>query len=257
MVVAANRDEFLVRPTAPLAFLNPEKTILAGLDLQGGGTWLGITAGQKFAAITNYRNPADTNPEAPSRGRILLDYLTGERRAGEFLQILSTSDVRYNGFNLILGDAEDLFYYSNNGGVSARKLGPGYYGLSNHLLDSPWPKILRGKELLRPHMVETGKIDPMQLMAILEDNHHPPDHSLPDTGVGLDWERLLSPIFIDSPHYGTRSSAVITVSETGAISFSEKTLLRSGSEIGSQLVHLTLNGVLSPVTAGVSPQAAE
>ena len=239
LVVAANRDEFLVRPTAPLAFLNPARTLLAGRDLQGGGTWLGITAGRKFAAITNYRDPAANRPEAPTRGRILMDYLTGHTGAGEFLQILAESAARYNGFNLILGDGEELFYYSNREGA-AQKLHPGFYGLSNHLLDSPWPKVVRGKELLRPHMVETAKIDPMQLLTILEDDHRPPDQRLPDTGVGLEWERLLSSIFIDSPAYGTRSSAVITVTEAGEISFTEKTLHRSDSKINPQFINLTM-----------------
>ena len=241
LVVAANRDEFLARPTAPLAFLNPSGTLLAGLDLQGGGTWLGITAGQKFAAITNYRDPAANRPEAPTRGRILMDYLTGDAGADKYLQVLAASDACYNGFNLILGDAEELFYYSNKDGA-LQKLAPGFYGLSNHLLDSPWPKILRGKELLRPYMVETAQIDPLQLLTILEDSHRPPDHRLPDTGVGLDWERLLSPIFIDSPAYGTRSSAVITVTEAGAVSFTEKTLHRTEGQISPQFVHLTMNG---------------
>ena len=241
LVVAANRDEFLARPTAPLSFLNPTGTLLAGLDLQGGGTWLGITAGQKFAAITNYRDPAANRLEAPTRGRILIDYLTGDCSAGDFLQLLAASDARYNGFNLVLGDAEELFYYSNKNGA-AQKLGPGFYGLSNHLLDSPWPKVVRGKALLRPFMVEIAQIDPLQLLAVLEDSHRPPDDGLPETGVGLDWERLLSPIFIDSRDYGTRSSAVITVTEAGAISFTEKTLHRTEGRINPQFVHLTMNG---------------
>jgi len=241
LVVAANRDEFLARPTAPLAFLNPAGTLLAGLDLQGGGTWLGITAGQKFAAITNYRDPSANLPEAPTRGRILMDYLTGDRSAGDFLQLLAMSDARYNGFNLILGDADELFYYSNKNGAT-QKLAPGFYGLSNHLLDSPWPKVVRGKELLRPYMVEMARIDPLRLLTILEDSYRPSDSKLPETGVGLEWERLLSPIFIDSPAYGTRSSAVITVTEAGAISFTEKTLDRTEGRINPQYVHLTMNG---------------
>ncbi len=241
LVVAANRDEFLVRPTAPLAFLDPAKTIMGGLDLQAGGTWLGITARKKFAAITNYRDPATNRPEAPSRGRILMNYLTGDTGAGEYLKTLATSGARYNGFNLILGDAVELFYYSNKNGKPPRKLGPGFYGLSNRLLDSPWPKVAKGKDLLRPHMVETAQVDPLQLLSILEDRDRPPDDSLPDTGVGIEWERLLSPIFIDSPSYGTRSSAVITVSEEGIISFTERTH-RFGGKIKSQYIHLTMNG---------------
>lgn len=242
LVVAANRDEFLSRPTAPLEFLDKEKTILAGRDLQGGGTWLGITAQLKFAAITNYREPAANRADAPSRGEILMEYLTGELDAGHYIQSLAERGDRYNGFNLILGDREDLYYYSNRS-VGPQLLAPGFYGLSNHLLDVPWPKVIRGKELLRPYMVETNRIDPLQLFGSLEDSHRPPDDQLPDTEVGLDWERLLSTIFIDGADYGTRSSAVITIRDEGGIEFVEKTMQRSSSKVvASKLARHFMNG---------------
>ena len=236
LVVAANRDEFLSRPTAPLDFLDKEKTILAGRDLQGGGTWLGITARGKFVAITNYREPTVNRADAPSRGEILMNYLTSELDAGQYLRSLVASGDRYNGFNLIIGDSEELYYYSNKS-AAPQLLAPGFYGLSNHLLDVPWPKVVRGKELLRPHMVETTRIDAVQLFAALKDKHHPPDEQLPDTKVGLGWERLLSTIFIDGADYGTRSSAVITVTNEGCINFSEKTMQRSSSK--GLTAHLT------------------
>lgn len=242
-MVAANRDEFLARQTARLAFLDRDRTLLAGRDLQGGGTWLGITAGLRFAAITNYREPAATRADAPTRGGILLNYLTGAMPAGQYLQDLTATAARYNGFNLILGDARDLYYYSSKIN-SPQLLSPGFYGLSNHLLDTPWPKVVRGKELLRPQMVDTDHIDPIPLFERLADNQRPPDHQLPDTGVGQEWERLLGTIFIDGATYGTRSSAVITVTEAGAIEFTEKTLHRSGGgHMRAELVRLTLNKV--------------
>jgi uncharacterized protein with NRDE domain len=241
LVVAANRDEFLARPTAALDFLDKEKTILAGRDLQGGGTWLGITAQLKFAAITNYREPARNRTDAPSRGEILQNYLTGDLDAGEYLHLLSANGSRYNGFNLILGDSEGLYYYSNRT-VGPQELAPGFYGLCNHLLDVPWPKVVRGKELLRPYMLKTSRINPLQLLAQLEDTHRPPDEQLPDTKVGLEWERLLSTIFIDGADYGTRSSAVITVTDEGCIEFVEKTITRSSSKGPAfQLVRKSLN----------------
>jgi uncharacterized protein with NRDE domain len=237
LVIAANRDEFLSRPTAPLAFLDKKRTILAGIDLQGGGTWLGITAQLKFAAITNYREPAGNRADAPSRGEILMNYLTGTMTASQYIRILAANGKQYNGFNLILGDEKELYYYSNRSG-DPQLLGPGFYGLSNRLLDDPWPKVVRGKELLRSNMVETDHIDPLQLMSSLEDGYRPPDDQLPDTGVGLDWERLLSTIFIDGPNYGTRSSAVITVTDKGNIEFLEKTIKRSSANgITSHLTH--------------------
>ncbi len=229
LVVAANRDEFLSRPTAPLDFLDKGKTILAGRDLQGGGTWLGITAQLKFAAITNYREPAANRADAPSRGRILMDYLIGDLNAGRYIQTLAESGDRYNGFNLILGDREELYYYSNRS-VGPKLLAPGFYGLSNHLLDVPWPKVVRGKDLLFPHMVEADRIDHGQIFGLLEDMKRPPDEQLPDTKVGLEWERLLSTIFIDGVDYGTRSSAVISVTDNGSVEFVEKTLQRSSSK---------------------------
>ncbi len=237
LVVAANRDEFLRRPTAPLDFIDQEKTILAGRDLQGGGTWLGITAQLKFAAITNYREPAAMRADAPSRGGILMDYLTGDLGAGQYMHALAADGDRYNGFNLILGDEKNLYYYSNRA-AGPQLLAPGFYGLSNHLLDIPWPKVVRGKELLRPKMVETSRIDPLQLLAVLEDDLSPPDEQLPDTQVGLAWERLLSTIFIDGTDYGTRSSAVITVTDEGDVEFLEKTFQRPSSRgISCQYTH--------------------
>jgi uncharacterized protein with NRDE domain len=226
LVVAANRDEFLARPTAPLDFIDEEKNILAGRDLQGGGTWLGITAQLRFAAITNYREPAANQADAPSRGRILTDYLTGDLDAGNYMQSLTEKGDSYNGFNLILGDREELYYYSNRS-AGPRLLAPGFYGLSNNLLDVPWPKVVRGKELLRPYMVDTDRVDTLQIFDLLEDNYRPPDEHLPDTQVGIIWERLLSTICIDGVDYGTRSAAVITVTDKAAIEFVEKT--RQGS----------------------------
>jgi uncharacterized protein with NRDE domain len=240
LVVAANRDEFLSRPTAPLGFLNKEKTILGGLDLQGGGTWLGITSKLKFAALTNYRESASTKPDAPSRGEILNKYLAGSTSARQYMDSLVEHGDRYNGFNLILGDSRELYYYSNRL-VTPTLLGPGFYGLSNHLLDTPWPKVVRGKSLLRPHMVETGEIDVQRILALLGDTLRPPDEQLPETGVGLEWERLLSSIFIDSSGYGTRSSAVITVSDEGYIDFVEKSLRRDPlGQNNSETVRISL-----------------
>lgn len=241
LVVAANRDEFLSRPTSALDFLDEEKTILAGRDLQGGGTWLGITDQLKFAAITNYRETVATRADAPSRGEILLNYLAGDVDAGQYLSSLSADAGRYNGFNLILGDKENLYYYSNRS-FGPQQLAPGFYGLSNNLLDVPWPKVARGKKLLRPHMVEKNKIDSLPIFKQLEDQNRPPDNQLPDTGVGLDWEQLLSTIHIDGADYGTRSSAVITVTNEGRIEFTEKTFKRSSTkDITSQVTHYCMN----------------
>lgn len=242
LVVAANRDEFLSRPTAPLNFIDREKTILAGQDRKGGGTWLGISAKLQFAAITNYREPTVNLLNAPSRGEILLKYLAGNAGAETFSYQLAKSANQYNGFNLILGDSKELYYYSNRA-AEPRSLAPGFYGLCNHLLDTPWPKLIRGNKLLYPHMVDTDKVEPERLFELLEDNWTPPDSELPNTGVALEWERILGSIFIDSPSYGTRSSAVIAVTNEGEVEFTEKTFHRSDSEnITSELIRYSLSG---------------
>ena len=225
-MLAANRDEFLVRPTEPLAFLDNSKTILAGRDVQGGGTWLGITSGLKFGALTNYRSVADNYLDAPSRGEILMDFFNGKHRACDYIQSLAERGARYNGFNVIMGDGEDFYYFSNRG-PEPRVLEPGFYGLCNHLLDTPWPKVKRGKKLLRSAMVESGRIDHHHLFSLLEDSWSPPQKQLPDTGIGLEWEQLLSSMFIDGEIYGTRSSAVITIDADNRVEFTEKSYYRS------------------------------
>lgn len=220
LALAANRDEFLARPTAPLGILDEKRYILGGRDLQGGGTWLGVSGSGRLAALTNYRDPAAMRANAPSRGAIVLDFLAAPCSAEEYLDDLVGRAEAYNGFNLIVGDGRGLHYYSNRG-AQARRLAPGYYGLSNHLLDTPWPKVSRGKALLKPHLV--AGLDVAGVFAALEDRARPEDAQLPETGVGLDWERLLSSIFIAGETYGTRSSALLTISDRGRIDFWEKT----------------------------------
>ncbi len=222
MVVAANRDEFLQRPTAPLDFIDQNKCILAGLDLQGGGTWLGINRDGKIAALTNYREGGRQLENAPSRGEILRSYLDSKISVVDFLDELSGKASLFNGFNLILGEGDDLFYYTNRKNNYTR-LEPGFYGLSNHFLDTPWPKVVRGKELLKAVMVDTDLVETEKIFDQLRDRHRPQDGLLPDTGIGQEWERLLGTIFIDSPGYGTRSSAVITVGDDGKTTFTELT----------------------------------
>ncbi len=244
LVVAANRDEFLQRPTAPLDFIDQEKSILAGLDLQGGGTWLGVNRVGKIAALTNYREGGRQLENAPSRGEILRSYLDSKISAVDFLDELSGKASLFNGFNLILGESDDLFYYTNRKNSYAR-LEPGFYGLSNHLLDTPWPKVVRGKELLKAVMVDTDLVETEKIFARLRDRHRPQDGLLPDTGIGQEWERLLSTIFIDSPGYGTRSSAVITVGDDGQAAFAETTH-HHGEDRGTEVVRFFLKFVSNP-----------
>jgi uncharacterized protein with NRDE domain len=228
IILAANRDEFLARPAEPLGVIdgcnNPG--ILAGKDLQAGGTWLGLSAGHRFGALTNYRDPSISKTNAPSRGNIILDFLEGKSKPEDFLALLSLQGHKYGGFNLIIGDRDELYYYSNRDGEIV-ELQTGFYGLSNGLLDQPWPKVERGKKLLRPYMVGVQEIDQQAIFSCLRDSWQPDDHLLPSTGVSIVWERLLGPVFIDGVDYGTRSSAIITISRSGMATFTEKTYHRS------------------------------
>ena len=222
LLVAANRDEFYARPTAPMAFWEEAPDLLAGRDLAAGGTWLGITRQGRFAAITNYRDPCNVRPDAPSRGALVSGYLQGQEPARDYLNRLIPKARDYNGFNLLLGDAEGLCYYSNQDGAP-RILSPGLYGLSNHLLDTPWPKVERGRRQLGALLERQADPSPADLLQLLADRTPVPDEALPRTGVSLAWERTLSPMFIASPNYGTRSSTVLQLAAGGAVYVAEKT----------------------------------
>ena len=242
LVLAANRDEFYGRPTAPARFWDEAPDLLAGRDLKGGGTWLGVSRGGRFAAITNYREPGFHEKDAPSRGALVADFLLGQDEPGAYLEVLAPTADRYNGFNLLVGDmgahstaahptaahpTAGLGYFSNRDGA-VRTLEPGVYGLSNHLLDTPWPKVERGKAWLERHLRETD-VDAEALLDALNDPAQAPDDALPDTGIGLAWERVLSPLFIRSPDYGTRASSVLLIDYDGQVAFAERTF-KAGAE---------------------------
>ena len=220
LIVAANRDEFYERPSSPVEFWEDTPQVLAGRDLKEGGTWLGINREGKFAAITNYRDPAAFKPGAPSRGKLVKKFLQSSSGAAAYIKNISGQAGLYNGFNLICADGTDLFVYSNRGDM--QKLTAGIYGLSNRLLDSPWPKVVRGKKALSAAMMEKGAALEASLFALLADRRTAPDNKLPSTGIGLEWERLLSAIFIESPGYGTRSSTVLLIGKNRWVKFVEK-----------------------------------
>lgn len=222
LILAANRDEFLDRPTLPLGYNFCGETILAGKDLRGGGTWLGLAADGRLAAITNYRNPGRLLTSAPSRGGIILDYLRSGLTAADFLKGFEVRAGEYNGFNLLLADNQTLMHYSNISGAGTI-LKPGIHALSNHLLNTPWPKVVRGRDLLRQVLIDNDGPEREAIFELLADEERPKDGLLPDTGVGVEWERLLSPICIHSPGYGTRSSSLVTIAGDGRVAFDERT----------------------------------
>jgi len=220
LILAANRDEFYERPSSPADFWEDAPQILAGKDLKEGGTWLGITREGKFAAITNYRNPAAFKINAQSRGKLVSCYISRNQNANNYLEKISQQTDKYNGFNLILGDRNNLFAFSNRG--EKQKLNAGIYGLSNHLLDTPWPKVRKAKKELKRALNEKGAALEDTLFALLSDRRVAPDDKLPATGVGREWERLLSPIFIKSANYGTRSSTILLIGKNKRVKFVEK-----------------------------------
>jgi len=222
LILAANRDEFFARPTEPLAFWPDEPEILAGRDLQAGGTWFGLTPDGRFAAVTNYRDPQNNSATALSRGRIPIDFLKCGLSPEEFCSVRMNDWHLYNGFNLLAGDMTGLVWASNRT-KELQRVQPGLHGLSNHLLDTPWPKVRRGKKKLRQLLAASGSLDAEDLFALLEDNWQPPNEDLPETGIGIEWERLLAPIFISGENYGTRSSLVLIVREKGEVICSERT----------------------------------
>lgn len=228
LIVAANRDEFYNRPTKPLDFWEDEPDILAGRDLKGMGTWMGITRSNRFAAITNFRDPLSQKPDAPSRGLLVSRFLSTDVSPEQYFETVRASRHEYNGFNLLIGDASSLFYYSNKSG-DIQQINPGFYGLSNHLLDTPWHKVEKGKAALKSLFAEK-EINIEAVLSVLNDKECPADDLLPDTGVGLTWERILSPIFVSSECYGTRSSSVVLLHRTGEISFTERTFTGLASD---------------------------
>ncbi|MGG3561876.1 NRDE family protein [Neobacillus rhizosphaerae] len=212
LIVAANRDEFYQRPTAPIHYWEDNPAILAGRDLEKMGTWMGVTSAGRFAALTNYRNPKEVTTGKQSRGELVEDALNFEGDMKKYMQGLVSRNQQYPGYNLLAGDTKELYYYSNIG-QQLQKLEPGIYGVSNHLLNTEWPKVKSGKDGLSQIIHGESENLVEKLMILLQNTDPAPDEQLPTTGVSLEWERMLSPLFIESDHYGTRSSTVLLMSE--------------------------------------------
>jgi uncharacterized protein with NRDE domain len=228
-VIAANRDEAFIRASSPAGWWAESPDILAGRDLQAGGTWLGMTRGGRFAALTNFRGPQDRREDAPSRGQLVTEILKSRGTVDDGLQDLHRRAAQYNPFNLMFSDGEGLGVYESETGA-AHRLGPGIYGLSNHLLDTPWPKVLQAKTRLRAALDDLENTAPM--LALLRDDRPAAEGGLPWTGVDPAWERLLSSAFVRGAGYGTRCSTVIRVRSGGAVTFDEWTWDGSGAPAG-------------------------
>jgi uncharacterized protein with NRDE domain len=226
LILAANRDEFYDRPTAPLGFWEEDPRILAGRDLKSGGTWLGVTKSGRISAITNFRDPKTQMNDAPSRGFLVENFLRGDEPPEKYLRKVKKEGKKYNGFNLIAGNESGLFCFSNRSD-EITELSPGVHGLSNRFLDTPWPKVEKGKKCFK-NILSGNNIDTELIFAMLADEEKPPDGDLPETGVGIEWERILSPLFIRSEIYGTRSSSIVLM-EKKSVTFIERTYNTGGT----------------------------
>ena len=232
LLLLGNRDEFHPRATRPACFWNEEgqPALLAGKDLEAGGTWLGVTRSGRFAALTNIRSPqARRGPS--SRGKLVLDYLTGRMSPEAYMTSLTDSLGEYAGFNLLAGTMQQLWFL-NSDEAQARELTPGIYGLSNASLNSPWPKLQALRTGLEQQLDTDSDSDSDTLLDLLKDSREYPDDQLPDSGVNLEWERRLSATFILGEEYGTRSSSLLGIDADGSITFVEQSFGPNGQELG-------------------------
>jgi uncharacterized protein with NRDE domain len=236
-VVAANRDEFHARPTARAEWWPEHPEVLAGRDLEAGGTWLGLTRTGRFAALTNYRSTAQRRTEAPSRGALVTAMLTSGAPVADGLAYLGDVGGNYNPFNMLFSDGERLGIFESARGFG-RELGPGIYGLSNHLLDTPWPKVQTAKSRLQSALLDLSDTAP--LLALLRDDQPAADERLPQAGVHLEWERLLSSAFVRSPDYGTRCSTIIRIERGGQAYFDEWSWDSEGADAGRSSLRFQL-----------------
>lgn len=241
LVFAGNRDEDYERPSAAAAFWRSNPDVFGGRDLEKGGTWLGLTRGGRVAAVTNYRDGRTAGVAAPrSRGELTADFLRDTAEPSSYLESIAPRGPNYGGYTLIVGDSRQLYVYSNRD-PEARALTAGVHGLSNHLLDTPWPKVSRGKERLSD-LLSAGETDLVNgLFRILADRSEAPDTDLPDSGVGLQRERQLSPAFIAGERYGTRASTVMLVSGRDEAVFVERRFGARGAPLGETSQRLTLH----------------
>jgi uncharacterized protein with NRDE domain len=239
LVVAANRDEFHDRPAAPLGWWNDDARVLAGRDLRAGGTWMGVTRQGRFGVVTNFRDlESPPAADAPSRGRLVPDFLSNDLEPAGFLERLNGSAAQFAGFNLLLATGRSLHYFSNRDASGPRELGPGLYGLSNHLLDSPWPKLIRTRERFVA-TIGSDEIDAARLFDALADREPADRASLPDTGLPPDWERALSSPFVLHGRYGTRSSTVLLAGHDGRTVVMERRFDATGRQTGATRIEFS------------------
>jgi len=241
LVVAANRDEYHDRPSAPLGPWRAAPEILGGRDLRAGGAWLAIDRRRRFGVVTNFRDMTPAPAEAPSRGGLIPGYLTGDANPGDYLEALAREADGYGGFNLLLAGGDSLWYGSNRCAPFARALSPGIHGLSNERLDTPWPKLRRVRSGFEAWLRGGGIVDNGELFALLADRTPAADGAegsegavaaVPGAGLSPEWERTLSSPFVRHETYGTRCSTVVAIEPSGACYVAERRFDPSGDCVG-------------------------
>lgn len=237
LIVLANRDEFYERSTAPAAFYPEHPGVYAGRDLVAGGTWMGVAQHGRFAALTNFRDPTLHFDGALSRGKIVDGFLEGTMDATAYIEQIRPHRHRYNPFSLIVGDATSLLVYSSVND-QLTYLTPGIYALSNHLLDTPWPKVVRARQILAEHVLSRG-IDPEAMIYGMQDPTRFDPKFLPATGISNEFEHALSALFIHSPTYGTRSTALLLYGRYGDVGYWELTYDTDGQPSLMSVLQLT------------------
>lgn len=243
LVVAANRDEYHERPAAPLGKWPAPHDILAGRDLRAGGTWLGVDRRRRFGVVTNFRELQRPRPQARSRGELIPRYLTEPGPVEDFLARLQSEAQAYSAFNLLLADGADgLWFVSNRSEPFARRLQPGVYGLSNHTLDAPWPKLERVRGRFEAWLRDPSDPPASALFAMLDDRTRvDQDAALPHTGLSPEWERILSSPFVLHPEYGTRCSTVLLIEASGSLYLAERRFDPEGRPTGETEFRLNDN----------------
>jgi len=235
LVLAANRDEFHARPSAPLGQWDDAPAIIGGRDLQANGAWLAADRAGRVGVVTNFREFGRSRRSAPSRGGLIPAYLSGDRAPADYFQSLETDAPGFAGFNLMLADARSLWYGSNRADAFARELGAGVYGLSNEFLDTPWPKLVRVRAGFRSLLDSRTAADPRALSAslfdLLADREPAAPETIPPGDLSPEWARKLSAPFVLDPAYGTRCSTILTITEDGMLTITERGFGAGGEQL--------------------------
>lgn len=228
LILAGNRDEFHARPTRQAHWWPDQPDIIGGRDLQAAGTWLALHRNGRFATVTNFRDAEPPSAKLRSRGHLVSEFLKSTESPLDYLNRIDGAAC--GGFNLIVGDGEALAWLSNRDGPP-KMLGPGIYGLSNALLDTPWHKVLRSKAALQ-QLIDEDRVNASALMRLLSDKDKAPASEVVDNHLSFAAAHAISAPFIVLPDYGTRSSSILLGEASGGWLFRERTFDASGTATG-------------------------